>query len=142
MNTSEISSSLRTVISIMHKMLRKQSSSISEFSMTERETIGHLIRTPSLLPTELAALTKVKTQSMSHIINKLEAQGIIKRTPSKEDKRKVYISMTPSGKKVVEKAKYEKDEWLKTTIEKSLNEKEKNLLAKAMVVLNKLTETN
>ncbi len=141
MNTLELSSSLRTAISSMQKVLRKQSSTISEYSMTERETIGHLIRNPSLLPTELATLTKVKTQTMSHILNKLESQGFVKRTPSKEDKRKIYISITPGGKKMVEKVKYQWDEWLRSAIEKSLTEKEKEILIRALPVLNKLIET-
>ena len=140
MDTLELSSSLRTTVSTIHKMLRKQSSTISKYSMTERETIGHLIRNTSLLPTELANLTKVKTQSMSHILNKLEEQGIIKRTPSMDDKRKVFISITPAGKKIVEKARYEWDEWLKGIIEKSLSEKERELLIKVLPVLNKLIE--
>ncbi len=140
MNTSELSSSLRSVISALHKGLRRQSDSVNNYSMTEMETIGHLFRSPSLLPTELASLTKVKTQSMSQILKKLEEQSIIKRTPSKEDKRKVYISLTSFGKKMVEKVKYDKDEWLKNAIDKSLTEKEKVLLTKVLPVLNKLNE--
>src|ERR1700744_4016281 len=132
MNTLELSSSLRTAVAALHKVLRKQGSVISAYSMTERETIGLLMRNPALLPTELAALTKVKTQSMSHILNNLEEQGLIKRTPSKEDKRKVYISITSAGKKIVEKARYEWDEWLKDAIEKSLTEKEKKSLEESL----------
>jgi len=141
MDSLELSSSLRTAVSTMHKMLRKQSATISEYSMTERETIGLLMRNSSLLPTELAHLTKVKTQSMSQILNRLVEQGVIKRTPSKDDKRKVYISITSAGKKIVEKARYEWDEWLKSKIETSLNEKEKELIIKVLPVLNKLIET-
>ena len=140
MKTTELSSTLREVVSALHKGLRKQTSAINAYSMTELETIGHLIRKPSLLPTELASLTRVKTQSMSQILSKIEGQGIIKRTPSKDDKRKVYISLTPFGKKLVGKTKYERDEWLKDVIEKSLTEKEKELLIKALPVLNKLIE--
>lgn len=140
MNTANLSSSLRSVISALHKGLRKQASSANNYSMTEAETIGHLFRRSPLLPTELAALTKVKTQSMSQILKKLEEHGIIKRSPSKDDKRKVYISLTAFGKKMVAKTKYEKDEWLKAIIEKSLTGKEKEILAKALPVLNKLAE--
>lgn len=109
--------------------------------MTEIETIAHLFRNPALLPTELAALTRVKTQSMSQILKKLEKEVIIKRTPSKEDKRKVYISLTAAGKKMIEKTKYERDEWLKEVMEKTLTAKEKELLQKALPVLNKLIES-
>jgi DNA-binding MarR family transcriptional regulator len=140
MNTSELSSSLRTVVSTLHKGLRKQADSVKEYSMTEVETISHLFRSAPLLTTELAALTRVKTQSMSQILKKMEEQGIIKRTPSKDDKRKVFISLTPSGKKIVEKVKYDKDEWLKGAIEKSLTDKERELLAKVLPLLSKLTE--
>ncbi|HKC67632.1 MAG TPA: MarR family transcriptional regulator [Bacteroidia bacterium] len=141
MNSSELSSSLREVVGTIHKGLRKQSSAVSSYSMTETETIGHLYRNPALLPTELAALTRVKTQSMSQILAKLEEQAIIKRTPSKKDKRKVYISLTPFGKKMVLQTRYERDEWLKDIIETSLTEKEKELLVKVLPVLNKLIAT-
>ncbi len=141
MNITELSSSLRTVISTLHKGLRKNMSSIGAYSMTELETLGLLFRHTSLLPTELATYTRVKTQSMSQILKKLEEQGIIKRTPAKDDGRKVYISLTQQGKKMVEKSRYEKDEWLKDTIEKSLTAREKQMLENILPVLNKLTTT-
>ena len=141
MNTTDLSSSLRNAISALHKRLRKQAGSVSIYSMTEVETIGHLFRSPSLLPTELASLTRVKTQTMSQILKKMEEQGIIKRTPSKDDKRKVFLSLTPSGRKLVEKVRYDKDEWLKGAVEKSLTDKEKELIEKVLPLLNKLAET-
>jgi DNA-binding MarR family transcriptional regulator len=140
MNSLELSSSLRATISALHKVLRKQSPVINEYSMTERETISLLTRNPYLSPTELAELTKVKSQSMSTILNKLEDQDIIRRTPSKDDKRKIFVSLTPHGKKVVEKAKHEWDQQLRTSIEKSLSEKEREALIKILPVFKKLIE--
>ena len=140
MDTTELASSLRTAVSTLHKSLRKQSDSVKNYSMTEIETIAHLSRSPHL-PTELAALTRITTQSMSQILKKLEGHGIIKRTPSKDDKRKVYISLSPHGKKIVEKVRYDKDGWLKNAIEKTLTGKEKELLSKALPILDKLTGT-
>ena len=140
MTTQELATALRPVISALHKSLRRQMSSVNTYSMTEIETIGHLARAGPLLPTELAALTRVRTQSMSQILKEMEKDRIIKRMPSKEDRRKVYISLTALGKNLVEKAKYDKDEWLKTAIENTLTEKEKDLLAKAIPVLSKIIE--
>jgi DNA-binding MarR family transcriptional regulator len=142
MNTQHLASSLRSAIAALHKSLRKQTKVADAYSMTELETIAHLSRTARLLPTELASFTKVKAQSMSSILKRMEKNGIIKRTPSKEDKRKVYISLTALGKKTVEHTRYEKDEWLKTTIENTLTGKEKELLIKILPVLNKLSQTN
>ena len=138
MNSSELSSSLRAVVSALHKGLRKQLYSVDTYSMTELETIRHLIKNTSLLPSELAAMTRIKTQSMSQILNKLEKQDVIKRTTSTEDKRKVYISLTDSGVKFVEQVRYYRDEWLKELIEESLTEDEKKILAEALPVLHKL----
>lgn len=138
MNSSELSSSLRAVVSALHKGLRKQMYSVDTYSMTELETIKHIAKNTSLLPSELATLTRIKTQSMSQILNKLEKQDVIKRTTSTEDKRKVSVSLTDSGVKFIEQARYDRDEWLKELIEQSLTEDEKKLLEEALPVLHKL----
>ena len=140
MNTTELSTSLRSVISALHKGLRKQMGSANQYSMTELETVGLLNRNTSLLPSELAAFTRIKTQSMSQILKKMEDQNIIVRTPSSDDKRKVFISITPLGKKMVEKTRYDRDEWLKDSIEKYLSKSEKELIVTALPALKKLAE--
>lgn len=140
MDTNELSSVLRQVVSDLHKGLRNKFTPVSIYSMTEIQTISLLYRTPALLPTALAAMTRVKTQSMSQILNKLETNGLIKRKPSKEDKRKVFISLTAAGKKLVEQTRYDRDEWLKGLIEKELTAKERETLIKALPALSKLAE--
>lgn len=142
MDSTDLSSSLRAVVSALHKGLRKQLYSADTYSMTELDTIRHLAKNASLLPSELAAMTRIKTQSMSQVLNKLEKLNVIKRTASTEDKRKVSISLTDSGIKFVERARYDRDEWLKELIEKSLTEEEKTLLVNALPVLQKLIKFN
>lgn len=142
MQIKELASSLRTVISLLHKSLRKQMYSVNTLSLTEMETIGHLIRNTNLLPSELANLTRVKTQSMSQIIKKLEGLEIITRTPSTEDGRKVYISLTEYGKQAIEKTRFDRDEWLTEAITQHLTKEEKELLEKAIPVLNKIVPIN
>ena len=140
MNSPLLASELRGVVAALHKGLRKQISAANTYSMTELETISLLFRNPSLLPTELAASARITTQSMSQILSKLEKEGIVLRTPSEEDKRKVYISLTDSGKKLVEQAKYDRDEWLTNTIRNRLTEEEKELLTQVLPILHKLIE--
>ena len=138
MDTIKLASSLRSVVGALHKGLRKRSSMVKKFSMTEMETVGHLSRNQKLFPSELAALTRITTQSMSQILSKMEKLELINRTPSQDDKRKVYISLTVRGKKMVDETLYERDEWLKNEIEQTLSSKEKEILEKALPVLNKL----
>lgn len=140
MNIVNLSSSLRTAISTLNKRLRKQDYSSASYSITEIETMGYLYRKGNLLPSELAGLTKIRPQSMSSILDKFEKQKLIKRVPSKEDKRKVYVSLTSSGKKTVEETRYERDAWLTKNIDKSLTDKEKKTLKKAIEIINRLAE--
>lgn len=140
MEINDLSSALRSAISILHKRLRKQMYSIQTYSITELETLGYLYRQTALLPSELAALARVKTQSMSQVLKKMEVQKIIERTPSKEDKRKTYISLTDLGKKIVVQTVYERDEWLANAIIKTCTKEDQKLLIKALVPLKKLLE--
>lgn len=140
MHTTALASSLRSAVSALHKGLRKHMPSAGQYSMTEMETIGHLHRSGTLLPSELAALTRVTNQSMSQILAKMDKTGIIKRIPDKEDGRKVLVSLTPFGKKMVEQTRYERDEWLREIIERTLSEREKERLLKLLPLLIRLGE--
>lgn len=138
MDNSKISSSLRSAISLLHKRLRKQMYSTESYSITEITTLGRLYRQDQLLPSELAAMAKVKTQSMSQILKKLEKQNVIVRTPCETDKRKTFISLTETGRKLVEQTRYERDEWLTNAIRKNLSRDERRTLMRAVEIMHKL----
>jgi DNA-binding MarR family transcriptional regulator len=133
-----LTESLRNVISGLHKTLRKSYSDDVPFSLTELETISLLYQNPQILPSELAVKTKITMPSMSQILKKMETKGIIQRTPSEDDGRKVYISLTAHGIQFVEKVKSGKNEILKNLIEAKLTENEISVLKKAIPVLKKL----
>jgi DNA-binding MarR family transcriptional regulator len=77
---------------------------------------------------------------MSQILKKMEANKIVKKMPAKDDKRKTYILLTASGKKMVEQTRYERDAWLSNAISQTLTQKEKKLLGEALPVLHKLAK--
>ncbi|RBL89364.1 MarR family winged helix-turn-helix transcriptional regulator [Chitinophaga flava] len=140
MNTLATASSLRTCISHLTKRLRKQVYSTGELSFSEMTVMSHVYHQGPLFPSELAELVKVKNQSMSQMLNNLEAETLIVRTPSEDDKRKVLVSITAKGKKMVDKSRSERDEWLATAINNTLTEKEKKMLAEALPLLSKIAD--
>jgi len=142
MDTNQLATELRSVIALLHKTLRRQAGVTQDYSLTEIETIGFLSRQKSMLPTELASATRITTQSMSQILKKLEENEIIIRTPSEQDKRKVYISLSVHGRKFIEKYRMIRDEWLNHEIETRLSAKEKEALMRAVPILHKLINTN
>ena len=137
---NEIAANLRVVISRLVKILRSETRGDELLSLTERSTLALIYQSGEMLPSELALIEKVTSQSMSQIINKLVALGLIKKTSSKADKRKVIITITTSGKKFVEGKRLEKQEWLARAINEKTTQKEKEILLNAIKVLTKLVD--
>ena len=140
MDVFEIASALRGAVSDMHKRLRKQAYSAGGLSITETFTLSYLYREKSLSPSDLAEINKIKKQSMSQVLAHLEELKLIRRVVSKEDKRKVAISLTGVGEKMVEKTRYERDEWLAQAIRERLGEKELKVLAAAIPMLQQIAD--
>ncbi len=141
MKNSELASSLRDIASRMHKRLKREIKSGDNLSLTEGTTLSYLYTYGTLYPSEMAAMAVIKAQSMSQIINHLEASGLIAKTPSETDKRKVSISLTSHGRQVVEQTRYERDEWLDKAIENNLSAAEKKTLQDAVALMNRLVDS-
>jgi len=136
----EIAGDLREVIHRLVKILRKQTHNEEMLSLTERSTLGLLSRHDRLLPTELAQMEKVTTQSMSQVIAHLFEIAFIHKTPSENDKRKMYLSLTAAGKTYIERLRQEKQEWLARTLHEKITPREKEVLSEAMTILTKLID--
>ena len=60
---------------------------------------------PYALPaTGLAAETGLSSGAMTNRIDKLEARGMVRRRPDKNDRRAVIVSLTPAGKRAIDEA--------------------------------------
>jgi len=136
----ELASNLRTVVTRLIKKLRSKSETGAKLSLTERSTIALLDLHKELLPSELAAMEKITTQSMSQILNHLLELGYINRRISKTDKRKSIISLSKSGQSVLYKLRSERDEWLNKALKQTCSAKELELLQRAIGPLTKLVD--
>ena len=136
----ETASALRGVISDLHKRLRKQVYSAGGLSITEVTTLSYLDKSGPLFPSDLAEINKVKKQSMSQVLKHLEDLKLIRRVVSKQDKRKTAISLTGEGKRMIEKTRYERDEWLAAVIRERIGEKDARILAAAMPLLRRIAD--
>jgi len=135
-----LASELRSVLIRLYKKLRKKSVSAEKLSLTERSTISLIYNNGTMLASELALMEKITTQSMSQVVNHLFELGLIVKTPSETDKRKVLISLSDTGKEIIEKARTEKDEWLSDAIAEALTPEERDALTKALSALTKLVD--
>lgn len=55
-------------------------------------------------PSELAVITLRSSGGMTQIIDRLLADGLVRRTPDDADRRKVVVALTPKGRRLVDKA--------------------------------------
>ena len=136
----EVAGVLRTVITRLIKQLRRETKDEAQLSLTERSTLGLLYQHGELLPSDIARMEKVTTQSMSQIVNHLFEVGFIHKAPSGEDKRKVLLSLTPAGRVSVEERRHNKEEWLAKALNEKATPEERELVMEALTVLEKLMD--
>jgi DNA-binding MarR family transcriptional regulator len=138
LSDTDIATGFRSEMYRLLKVLRKETRNDELLSLTERSTLAQIYQHTEILPGELAAMEKVTTQGMSQIINHLLEMGYILKTPSAEDRRKVIVTLTDAGKKLVRQRQQEKQEWLSRRITEKLTLKEKQTLTDAIDILTKL----
>jgi DNA-binding MarR family transcriptional regulator len=136
----EVAAALRTVIHRLVKLLRRETHEKGPFSLTERSVLGSLYQLGDQPPSTLAQLEKVTSQSMSQIISHLDEAGMIRKTPSGEDKRKVLLSLSPAGRAYVEDARDRKQEWLAHALQKKVSPAEKDVLMESLKILTKIID--
>ncbi|HXB07943.1 MAG TPA: MarR family transcriptional regulator, partial [Puia sp.] len=103
-------------------------------------TLSYLYREKTLFPSALAEMSKIRKQSMTQVLQRLEELKLIRRVVTKEDKRKAAISLTAYGKKMIEKTRYERDEWLAGAIREVVGEEGMKVLAAAVPMLQRIAD--
>ncbi|RKR81153.1 DNA-binding MarR family transcriptional regulator [Mucilaginibacter gracilis] len=135
-----LASELRTVIARLTKTMRRKSVWAEKLSLTERSTIASINQNGTVLASKLALMEKITTQSMSQILNHLFELGLITKTPSQTDKRKVLISLSDAGQNLLFKSRSEKEEWLNKVLTEHFTSDERELLSKAIAPLTRLVD--
>ncbi len=88
---------------------------------------------------ELAERERVTAPSMNRTVNCLEESGWLTRTTDDEDRRKVNIALTPSGREVVEETVRRRDAWLEDALA-SLSARERDILHRAAALMQAVAE--
>ena len=136
----EVAGSLRTALHRLIKLLRRETRNDAQLSLTERSALSALYQHGELLPSDIARMEKVTTQSMSQVISHLFELNYIHKNASTDDKRKVLLSLAPAGKAYVEQLRLDKQEWLARALHEKATAEEKELLMEAIRVLTKLID--
>jgi len=136
LSTDELASALR--ISLLRAARRIRSQRVNtEVTLSQLSALVTVNRCGPLSAGEVASIERVQPPSMTKILASLESAGWIERAAHRADRRQSIISITRSGRDLLDEEGRIRDEWLaKRLIEFSPQDLAK--LRDAMDVLDRL----
>src|SRR5882757_6877247 len=91
-----------------------------------------------LTPGQLAALERIRPQSIGQTVDALAKRGWIKRAPHPDDRRQIVLSLTPAGTAAVRRGRTIRQAWLTEAMTTRLNSEERRTLAAAIGLLERI----
>jgi DNA-binding MarR family transcriptional regulator len=102
---------LRPVLLRLSRELRQED---SRLGVTSRQvTLLWLVkRSPGLSLRELAAEERISAPALSGHVDRLERAGLIERVRSGDDRRRVGLTLTPEGARLLKRVRARRTTWL------------------------------
>lgn len=75
-----------------------------DLSVPEWRVLACLVETDGLAVGQLAEMVMMKQPSMTKVLDRMEADGLVRRLGAREDRRRVLIHITPKGRARVKPA--------------------------------------
>jgi DNA-binding MarR family transcriptional regulator len=135
-HAAAVAEDLRTVLGrLVRRMRQGYAVPAHQFSVM-RTVETHGPRTAS----RLAALELVRPQTMAHTLRQLDQAGFVTRHPDPSDGRQTLIDLSGAGRAALEEQRRETTGWLTASIEENLDDAERETLARAVILLDRLVE--
>jgi DNA-binding MarR family transcriptional regulator len=135
-DTTMLASRLRLALGHLVRRMRAE----HRFPLTQGSVLGRLDREGRKSIGDLAALERVRPQSMTQTIADLEADGLIERRPDPDDGRRTLVELTERGLATLHEDRRHREGWLAQAIADDLSPREQKLLADALGLLERLAE--
>lgn len=96
---------MRTIWAIDHELERVSKRMETRLGLTipQRMSLLLIARQPGVLASDLAALLHLHRGTLSGIVGRLGAAGLIERTTDEGDARRIRLTLTPAGSAAVER---------------------------------------
>lgn len=129
---------LRIWLSRVRRRL-KENARPDELTASQTSVLSRLSRQGAVTASELAAVERVRPQSMAAILTALDERGLIARRPDPHDGRRTLISLGDAGRELVEDRRLAGEQWLATELRERFTEAERRRLLDALELLKRLT---
>jgi DNA-binding MarR family transcriptional regulator len=131
-----LASALRLALLRADRRLRSQRVN-TEITLSQLSALATVKKCGPLSAGEVAAIERVQPPSMTKILASLEAAGWIERAAHPDDRRQSIISVTPTGRELLDAETRARDEWLTRRLA-DLGPEDKELIHKVIDVLERL----
>jgi DNA-binding MarR family transcriptional regulator len=132
---------LAVAISRLRTRLREAArAGLSELSISQLAILKRLRREGAATAASLAMAEHVSQQAIAQTLARLKKDGLVQAVADPSDRRKVLISMTDAGHRLVESILASRDAWLVRAIDASVTEDERVDLDKAIELLERLAD--
>jgi len=138
-----LASALRISVSRLARRLRAERLAKGlepGLSDTQLAALAALERHGEMTPGELAEHEKVQPPSMTRVIAALEERGLVMRGPHATDRRQVVLTVTETGRAVVQQSRKLREAWLAQRL-RELTPQERATLRAAAPILEKLSQS-
>jgi DNA-binding MarR family transcriptional regulator len=135
-NTLSLAHELRETLGRVVRRLRAESGP----PVAILTVLGRLDRQGPASTSDLAAAERMRPQSMAETIHELETAGLLKRVPDASDKRRWLVELTEAGQAKLQATRTAREDWLNDTLDRHLTANERDLLQRAVALLNRIAE--
>lgn len=108
--TTDSASRLRFVVTRMHRLLRQHAA--GDLTLTQASTLATVARFGPLTLGELAGREQVAPPTITNVVGKLEAAGLVDKAIDANDRRVCRVSLTPAGRARLDEIRDLRTAWL------------------------------
>lgn len=121
LDTVAIADRLRPVLLKLSRELRREAREVG-VSPEQVSLLVAIKYEPGIGVRDLAARERVSPPAMSNHVDRLERDGLVLRTPSVKDKRRVGLTLSPEGDRVLRRVRSRRTAWLATRLDELTGE--------------------
>jgi DNA-binding MarR family transcriptional regulator len=114
-DTLSIADRLRPVLLQVGRELRREAREVG-ISPEQVSLLVAIKHAPGIGVRELAARERVSPPALSNHVDRLERDGLVSRTPNASDRRRVGLTLTEAGQRVLRRVRSRRTAWLATRL--------------------------
>ena len=111
LDTLTIADRLRPVLLRVGRELRREAREVG-VSPEQVSLLVAIKYAPGIGVRDLAASERISAPAMSNHVDRLERDGLVTRTPSDSDRRRVGLTLTEEGQRVLRRVRSRRTAWL------------------------------